>query len=187
MPRRFESNGQHGIASLMKRVLHSISRLAEGQLRSYGITHAQWHPLFALSRASKPLGVAELTRELQMDSGAMTRLLDRIESKGLCRRSRGVTDRRIVVVELTAEGRELLDRVPAVLADVLDAHLSDFAPHERRDLVGYLKRMLRNGIARRASRRPVLRELTCFSSPEDYALFFANSSAMADTVAGNQS
>jgi len=171
----------------MKRVLHSIGRHAEARLRSHGITHVQWHPLFVLSRASKPLAVAELTRELQMDSGAMTRLLDRIENKGLCRRTRGVADRRMVVVELTVEGRELVGRVPAVLADVLDAHLSVFAPHERQDLVGYLKRMLRNGIVRRAARRPVLRELTCFSSPEDYALFFANSSAMADTVAGNQS
>jgi len=32
------------------------------------------------------MAVAELARELQMDAGAMTRLLDRLEKKSLCKR-----------------------------------------------------------------------------------------------------
>jgi DNA-binding MarR family transcriptional regulator len=55
-------------------------------------------------RRSRASTVAELARELNTDPGAMTRLLDRLECKGLCRRSRSTDDRRVVNIELTPEG-----------------------------------------------------------------------------------
>ena len=57
--------------------------------------------------------VAELARECQLDTGAMTRLLDRLEAKGLCRRVRSLADRRVVNIELTDEGRAAAEEVPA--------------------------------------------------------------------------
>ena len=69
----------------MKRVIVSITQAADRRLEPQGITHAQWGPLFLL-RSGRASTVAELARELQTDPGAMTRLLDRLESKGLCRR-----------------------------------------------------------------------------------------------------
>ena len=87
---------------LMKRALMSITQAADRASSPKGITHAQWAALFMLSaRAST---VAELARETQSDPGAMTRLLDRLEAKGFCRRQRSTDDRRVVRVELTPEG-----------------------------------------------------------------------------------
>ena len=48
--------------------------------------------------------VAELARWQQMDAGAMTRLLDRLEKKGLCKRVRSTEDRRVVRVVITPQG-----------------------------------------------------------------------------------
>ena len=85
---------------LMKRALMSLAQEADRRLSPKGITHAQWAALFMLARC-RASTVAELARETQSDPGAMTRLLDRLEAKGFCRRQRSTEDRRVVRIELT--------------------------------------------------------------------------------------
>jgi DNA-binding MarR family transcriptional regulator len=96
-------------------------------------------------RTSGGSTVAELARWLQVDAGAMTRLLDRLEKKGLCKRVRSTADRRVVQVELTAEGEAAIAEVPAVLADVMNAHLAGFSNSEWQTLRTYLQRMVATG------------------------------------------
>jgi DNA-binding MarR family transcriptional regulator len=93
--------------------------------------------------------VAELARELQMDAGAMTRLLDRLEKKGLCKRVRSTEDRRVVMVELTPDGEAAAELVPGVLSEVLNSHLAGFSKTEWQALMTYLRRMIDNGEAMR--------------------------------------
>ena len=131
---------------LMKRALMSVAQAADRQLEPKGITHAQWVALFMLQhcRAST---VAELARETQSDPGAMTRLLDRLEAKGFCRRERSTDDRRVVRVELTPEGEIAAREVPIVLAQVLNEHLAGFSKTEWAQLKDMLRRMVANGEA----------------------------------------
>src|SRR5205809_408999 len=100
---------------LMKRALMSIAQAADRRLEPKGITHAQWAALFMLQRC-RASTVAELARETQSDPGAMTRLLDRLEAKGFCRRQRSTDDRRVVRIELTPEGELAAQEVPVVMA-----------------------------------------------------------------------
>ena len=134
------------VGYLMKRVIMSITQAADRRLEPQGVTHAQWWPLFMLRR-SRASTVAELSRELQTDPGAMTRLLDRLESKGFCRRQRSTDDRRVVHIALTPEGQAAADQVPAQLSQVLNEHLSGFSKSEWTQLKDLLQRMLANGEA----------------------------------------
>jgi DNA-binding MarR family transcriptional regulator len=86
---------------------------------------------------------------MQTDAGAMTRLLDRLEKKKLCKRIRSTADRRVVQVELTPEGLAAIAEVPAVLAEVLNAHLAGFSRAEWLALKDFLQRMARTGDALR--------------------------------------
>ena len=135
-------------AHLMKRVLASFVQQAEIRLEPHDLTHAQWMPLFKL-RQRKTMAVAELAREMNTDTGATTRLLDRLEKKGLCKRVRSTEDRRVVQVELTPDGEAAAALVPGVLTDVLNAHLAGFSKTEWQALMTYLRRMLENGEAMR--------------------------------------
>jgi DNA-binding MarR family transcriptional regulator len=139
---------EESVAYLMKRVLASFIQEAELRLEPHDLTHAQWMPLFKL-RQSKRMPVAELARQLNMDAGATTRLLDRLEKKGLCKRVRSTEDRRVVMLELTPEGEASAELVPGVLTDVLNAHLAGFSKSEWVALKTYLQRMLDNGMALR--------------------------------------
>jgi DNA-binding MarR family transcriptional regulator len=135
------------VAYLMKRVLAVFLQHADRRLMEHGLTHAQWMPLIKLRSGSK--AVAELARELNMDAGATTRMIDRLEKKGLCKRVRSLEDRRVVNVELTPEGEALAALVPDVLIEGLNALLAGFSKTEWQALTDYLKRMVENGEALR--------------------------------------
>ena len=111
---------EESVGYLMKRIMLSIVHQADKRLDAHGLTSAQWGPLLRL-RTSGGSTVAELARWLQVDAGAMTRLLDRLEKKGLCKRVRSTEDRRVVQVEITPEGEIAVAEVPAVLAEVMNA------------------------------------------------------------------
>jgi DNA-binding MarR family transcriptional regulator len=140
---------EESVAYLMKRIMLSIVSQADKRLDEHGLTSAQWGPLMRLKTVGGASTVAELARWLNVDAGAMTRLLDRLEKKGLCKRVRSTEDRRVVQVELTLEGQAAIAEVPAVLAEVLNAHLAGFSKTEWMALRNYLQRMLETGEALR--------------------------------------
>ena len=143
-------SSDESVGFLMKRIMNSIVYQADKRLEAHGLTNAQRGPLLHLKKAGR-CGVAELARSLQIDAGAMTRLLDRLEKKGLCKRVRSTEDRRVVQVEITPDGEDAIAEVPAVLAEVLNAHLTGFSKTEWEALKTYLRRMLDCGEALRVA------------------------------------
>ena len=135
---------EESLGYLMRRAVASLSQSIERGLQAHDLTDAQWKPLFMMyqGRAST---VAELARECMCDAGATTRMLDRLEAKGLLVRTRSSEDRRVVNIELTPEGRATASRIPQVLADALNEHLAGFSRDEWQTLKGLLKRVLDNG------------------------------------------
>lgn len=136
-------NPEESVGYLMRRVLALVAQEVERELETSDLTNAQWVPLFKLS-IGKVSTVAELARDCHLDAGAMTRLLDRLEAKGLCRRVRSVADRRVVNIELTDAGRAAAEGIPAVLSRVQNAHLAGFSVQEFEALKGFLRRILAN-------------------------------------------
>jgi DNA-binding MarR family transcriptional regulator len=119
----------------------------------------QWKPLLML-KFGQAETAAELARLNCSDTGAMTRMLDRLEAKGLIERTRSAQDRRVVHLKLTAEGHRVADRIPYGLSSVLNEHLAGFSPAEFEQLKSLLQRMIANGERVAA---------TDASAPETYA------------------
>ncbi len=136
------------VGYLMRQVLNSIRSQVDTRLTSCDMTYVQWLPLYKLM-LQEGATTASLSRELAIDPGAMTRSVDRLVAKGLVRRERSQQDRRVVHLVLTADGRRAAQRVPAVLSEVLNAHLQGFSDAEWRQLLQLLQRMQANGEALR--------------------------------------
>lgn len=134
------------VGYLMRQIVTSIGRGVDQRLESIGLTNAQWLPLLKL-QLGHAANVAELARVCEVDAGAMTRMLDRLEAKNLIRRVRSTADRRVVNLELTDEGEKAARRIPGVLCDVQNAHLGGFTADEWDALKTSLRRMLANGEA----------------------------------------
>jgi DNA-binding MarR family transcriptional regulator len=115
-----------------------------------GLTTQQIGVILLLSaqRASTPF---ELSRVMSYDSGSMTRLLDRLEKKGFVVRSRSDTDRRMVKLELTQQGHEAAQQLPALGAAVLNEQLRGFSAADHATLLDLLGRFIANGIGGGAS------------------------------------
>lgn len=138
----------NSLGLLMKRAMQSILLQIDRRLAPHDLTHAQWLPLYRLSRGGCDT-VAALARDQTMDPGAMTRALDRLEAKGLVTRERSLQDRRVVKLALTEAGHAAALPVPGVLAEVLNAHLAGFSADEWAQLTGMLQRLVANGDALR--------------------------------------
>lgn len=135
---------EDSVGYLMRKVMSSIRTQADAQLALHDLTYAQWLPVFKISLCTTAT-MASLARDLETDPASMTRALDRLQAKGLVRRERSTADRRVVHLTLTDEGQVVAAKVPRVLADVLNGHLSDFSPDEWQLLLSLLRRMLING------------------------------------------
>jgi DNA-binding MarR family transcriptional regulator len=77
-----------------------------------GIKGGDYELLSHIRRMGPPFAASptELSQALYLTTGAMTRRLDRVESAGFLRRLPHDTDRRAIVVQLTPEGVEIVDR-----------------------------------------------------------------------------
>ncbi|MBZ9851256.1 MarR family transcriptional regulator [Mesorhizobium sp. CA14] len=110
----------------------------------FGLQPGEFDVLATLRRSGAPYALTptELYEATMVTSGAMTARLDRLEKAGLIRRAPHPSDRRGVVVELTAKGRELTDE--ALAAHVANEHqiLSGLTSEDREMLANLLEKLI---------------------------------------------
>ena len=140
---------RRGVGHLLHRVrtemLAAVDRemAADEQLVAMEVTSAQFIVLAALSMGEMK-SASDLCKHISYDAGAMTRMIDRLEEKGLLRRSRCPDDRRLVNLELTEKGSLALPQMRRIAMRVLNRFLDGFTKAEARQLEGFLVRMLAN-------------------------------------------
>jgi DNA-binding MarR family transcriptional regulator len=141
------------VGYLMGRARASLLSRLDAELERFGLTGMQFAVLKHLADGAARTA-ADLCRFMQYDTGAMTRIVDRLEQRGLIRRERCRDDRRVVFLRLAPAGRAQLPRLVAVGTRVLEAHLAGFSSAEIASLKGYLGRMLANGQLQGENRPP---------------------------------
>jgi len=142
---------EESVGYLMKVIHESLSREVDARMEEHSLTDAQWRPLFLLSQEGVTTA-AQIARNVRCDAGALTRMIDRLEEKGLVRRSRNSEDRRVQNLELTEDGRRAVAVVPHVLASVLNEHLAGLSHAEIDQLKTLLQRVAANSRSRFSER-----------------------------------
>ena len=134
---------QHSIGSLFGKVKGAIGAAFEAELAPLDITAAQYVILMSLAHGECN-SASDLCKGISYDPGAMTRMLDRLERRGLVRRVPNPDDRRAYQLELTDEGRAVVPKLRSAGMKVLNRMLDGFSANEAKQLEGYLLRMLNN-------------------------------------------
>lgn len=124
-----------GRAALLK------DRILDKHMEPFGVTAAQFKVLIIIAQYGVDTP-AELCRHLSLDSGSMTRMLDRLEQKNLLARKRSEQDRRQVQLALTAEGQGLVDLLPSIGAQALNELTGALEVGELEALEQILKKIL---------------------------------------------
>ena len=141
---------RESIGYLMTRVkvaiLAALDRelAADPYLSSLGVTAAQFVVIVRLVGSESKKSASDLCKELSYDAGAMTRMIDRLENKGLVRRVRCVKDRRLIYLELTEAGQVAYPKMVEISVRVLNRFLHGFSRSEAQQLKEFLSRMLDN-------------------------------------------
>jgi DNA-binding MarR family transcriptional regulator len=141
------------VGYLLGRARASLLTRVDSELAPLGLTAMQFAVLKHLTQGTARTA-ADLCRLMSYDTGAMTRILDRLEETGLLRRERCREDRRVVFLRVSGAGRALLPRLLAVGERVLAAHLAGFTHAEMSALKAYLGRMIDNGQAQADTQAP---------------------------------
>ncbi|HYL07657.1 MAG TPA: MarR family transcriptional regulator [Candidatus Udaeobacter sp.] len=130
-------------ARISRLALH-IGRHQEQVFARFGLNRGDVGVLSALRIAGPPnqLSPTRLFKGLMLSSAGITSRLDRLERLGMVRRTRHPNDRRGILVELTEEGRSVLDRAVRASADAEGELVAGLEPGELRELAALLKKML---------------------------------------------
>lgn len=131
------------VGSFIKYAMHAFHRTVDEKVADLGLTSMQWGPLVLLAHG-RAKTAAELSRCSGVDTSTMTRMLDRLETKGLITRQRNSNDRRVFDIELTEEGRRLAEKIPHLIAESLNQHLQGFNQEEVETLKSLLQRFTAN-------------------------------------------
>ena len=115
----------------------------DDELRDLDISSAQWIILMRIANGCGSTS-AELCRGLQYDTGSMTRMLDRLEEKGLILRHRSAEDRRVVQLALTEQGVSLYPQLRQASQRMMDQMLGGMSDDEVAQIKSLLRRMLAN-------------------------------------------
>jgi DNA-binding MarR family transcriptional regulator len=132
----------------LRYVSNQVSQAFGQRVEAAGATVAEWVILRELFDG--PLVPSVLAERMGMTRGGVSKLADRLESRGLIARAAGETDGRYQQLSLTAKGRALVPKL-AALADENDAeffgHLTE-AERERieRAMRGIVRRMNLNSV-----------------------------------------
>ncbi len=115
--------------------------------KQHGLQAGEFDVLASLRRAGTPYALTptQLFEALMISSGGMTNRLDRLERAGLIQRSPNPEDRRGTLVSLTAEGRELMDRLIPLHVDN-EARLLEALTREEQETLSRLLGKLLDGL-----------------------------------------
>lgn len=102
--------GPMGVIGRVSRLARIFDAELTRTFARHGLDRSSFDVLATLRRNGRKLTPTELMKSSMITSGAVTQRLDRLEDRGLVRRSPSEADGRGVIVELTDAGRELLDR-----------------------------------------------------------------------------
>lgn len=134
------------IGRQLRRLVTQLASTVDRRMEPLGLTDAQWRPLLCLLHGS-PATASELARRCGLDTGGLTRLVDRLLAKGLCQRERCRTDRRVVEISLTPEGERVAAQLPGMLTQVQHELLHGFSSVEEAQLRAMLARLQDNAMA----------------------------------------
>jgi DNA-binding MarR family transcriptional regulator len=137
--RRFDSLEQEAFLGLW-RTYDRLKALEDDLFARYDLTPQQYNALRVL-RGEHPVAVRTLDLAARLVSRApdITRMLDKLEQRGLVERDRPADNRRVVQIGITAAGIELLSEIQEPLRDCHSRQLGHLSRKELEALVALLR------------------------------------------------
>lgn len=137
----FESD--KSIAFLIAKARNILKNEFEKELKSYKLSYAHRVILIRLSE-KEGLTQKELAQDTYFEQSNLTLMLDKLELKGLVKRSAKENDRRAYIVTITPEGKKLVDLLVQMGEDVMEKALKGLNSEQKDELAEMLQLIYKN-------------------------------------------
>ncbi len=121
----------------LRTALGRISRLVDRQVSGGGLTRTQLSVLGVTARTG-PVSMGDLAEAEGLNPTMLSRVVGKLETMGLLRRSPDATDARVVRVEVTPSGRRLQERLRRERASLFGERIADLPEGHAASLLGAL-------------------------------------------------
>jgi DNA-binding MarR family transcriptional regulator len=128
--------------SLLHLLVRDMTTEMDRRFASFDLTTQQAALLSAAASGGSTPG--ELRQAVGTDTAGMTKLLDRLEGKGLVSRRPNPTDRRSVLVEPTRRGLALVPDLAPIFGEIVARLFAGFSDAEVAEFESSLQRMVEN-------------------------------------------
>lgn len=128
---------------LINRAAIAMRWALEERLAQYGLTAPQWAILARLWEEDGQSASA-VGKSLHFDKPTATGIIDRLEQKGMVKKTRDPEDRRVIRVYLTGKGRKLQRHLPQLAREVNQTALKGMKDRDIRLLKSYLRKIWDN-------------------------------------------
>ena len=128
---------------VLARCHRALALLVERNIAGLGLCLSDFMALEALLHKG-PLTISQIQAKVLLASGSMTAAMDRLEARGLVLRTTTTKDRRARLLELTPQGRSLIEGAYREHAGYLEEALSVLEDKEKRQLYDGLRKLGRS-------------------------------------------
>lgn len=113
--------------TLLRQTSHLVSKIQDRRLAEHDLNLSRYITLFMIHYATRPVNPTAIASYLSQETPTVTYTLDQLEKRGLIHRAASRDSRREIVLEITDDGRALLERANALawkpileVSDVVD-------------------------------------------------------------------
>jgi DNA-binding MarR family transcriptional regulator len=109
-------------------------------LKPFQLSRTQYNILRILRGAGEAgITCSQASERMVTHDPDITRLLDRLEKRGLIQRERSSGDRRVVLSQITSSGLELVNSIDSPIAEFMKQRFQRLSPEKIRDLIEMLE------------------------------------------------
>ncbi|MEQ8675973.1 MAG: MarR family transcriptional regulator [Aggregatilineales bacterium] len=113
------------------KIAHGMWLRADSELEAFGLSRAKMWALMQIRFAENPMGISQLAECIGSGKSNATQLIDRMEAEGLVQRTQNPNDRRSVILEITEEGLQRMNRAEALRSELMEQVFSPLTQEER--------------------------------------------------------
>lgn len=130
------------IMQSLRRMFKAVQQYSEEVLKEFGVTGPQLWALRTIYDEGQ-ISMGALSQRMYLHMSTVSGVVDRLEKKGYVERTRGPSDRRVVKISLTKEGKTLVQRGPEAAQGKLLHGLESLSQQEVKIIRSSLDKVVR--------------------------------------------
>ncbi len=125
---------------VLMKASRTLEEIIKKDISSYGMRTSDFTILEALYHKGRQT-IREISEAVLINTGSITYVIDKLENKGLLERSNCADDRRVVYIQITDQGKDLMDDIFPKHQKVIEDIFEDVSIEDKQILIEVLKRV----------------------------------------------